>query len=497
MLLAAFRILILLIISTNVFSQTFSKQSTSYIPLKFLINAHGGGYWAIGDSANTIQLIRFDDSLSVIGSQLFSDSTDVTVTFLKQEANGHLLFGGNFTNAFEGFLVETDSSGNVLFTINPHNHQRIRSASISPQDELYVLISYDSAGYGMRFVSKFNPPRQLVWTYRSDHVLYSENPVACEFLNNLLYVFSNNPDGSDSKMRVESFNAAGLIQANTEWALNAPGVPDQQFIKTQSGKFIISGTGLPVFASFAPICNIVCMLSGQNLIRQNGYMFDNGTSFQQVSEFKSCVLTDGSIVTAGGMGDSMLIIKMDTLLNIQSAYIVEDNGSTISSIVNTTDDGFVLMLNNSGTSIFIKYDSLGQSLCGRTPYLGDSIVQIPSPTAAGSPMQNLSSILTDSFPLITTSSSYNLIDYCIPLTIKEGENNGYSIFPNPSAGKVKLLVPTNESYEILLLNVNGSIIIDDVSTGDYEINISDLPPAVYLVGIKSQSAIRWQRFVKQ
>jgi hypothetical protein len=82
--------------------------------------------------------------------------------------------------------------------------------------------------------------------------------------------------------------------------------------------------------------------------------------------------------------------------------------------------------------------------------------------------------------------------------IREIEKEVISIFPNPAVDLLKLNVPFKDDCHVEIRNMVGQIVKDNILTsGEKEINVSNLPEGSYLLTIKTKDdGIKIARFIK-
>jgi hypothetical protein len=104
--------------------------------------------------------------------------------------------------------------------------------------------------------------------------------------------------------------------------------------------------------------------------------------------------------------------------------------------------------------------------------------------------------------IVTNSAGCSDTSTCVNISntanLNENDLNGLiSIFPNPSSDFITISLPENNSFEILISDVNGKL-IQEISTykNSEMISVSNLESGIYMISFQSESGKTIKRFVK-
>ncbi|MDT3740200.1 MAG: T9SS type A sorting domain-containing protein [Candidatus Kapabacteria bacterium] len=79
--------------------------------------------------------------------------------------------------------------------------------------------------------------------------------------------------------------------------------------------------------------------------------------------------------------------------------------------------------------------------------------------------------------------------------INQGENNNYSIYPNPAKDFLNIISPENRIFSINVINSLGEIIYSGQSISNTKIETSKFSKGIYILLLKSQNHIFTQKFI--
>ena len=480
--------------------QIFSKYAPGLPVLNYMINAQGGGYYAIGGFTNAIMLVRLNELLNVLWSKQITDTIFGSPYFFRQEINSHLLLGGRFSKG--GFYLEMDSSGNPLLPVALNNLNYFISANHSSNNELYLLGTYHnsiSGTYGNMAV-KYDISGNILWSKKSDFHPYSHFLVNSFFFNNSVLMLTDNPDGGDCNIKIEEIDSLGNWNILLEWNFQTPDIGDPSFSLMPTGKFLVSCLG---FNWPSQPYNFLCIIDGHSVQKQIGYEFQYAGNTFALDNLKNSGLQDGGIICAGNVHSnesSVCVFKTDLNLDIQWAYILEDSSNAIvKSVLPSSDGGFILSLIKSGVSELIKIDSLGNTTCPHNIFSGYSIVSTPLTWNSGNSNFHNSATLTSMVWHPGDSlSTYILSDYCIGTGItKINSNNIIIIYPYPASEKISLSGNKHLEGKLLIQNLSGkNLLIKKIDDNEITIDIQNYSPGIYFISIINDDNIIRRKFVK-
>ena len=80
---------------------------------------------------------------------------------------------------------------------------------------------------------------------------------------------------------------------------------------------------------------------------------------------------------------------------------------------------------------------------------------------------------------------------------------GIQVYPNPTSGNMtidlKNIFPLNASFEVQVIDINGRVVLEDkktITTGQFILNIENLPPGNYFLGLKSENTQYIKKIIK-
>jgi PKD repeat protein len=99
---------------------------------------------------------------------------------------------------------------------------------------------------------------------------------------------------------------------------------------------------------------------------------------------------------------------------------------------------------------------------------------------------------------LTVSNLAGSDTYCDSVTVTEpvagiskiNNNNLMKIFPNPSAGKINIVLNKNEGAHLVVTNTIGTVLLEDkIDNAQHQINLEDLSNGIYFVKIEQGNEI--------
>jgi len=427
----------------------------------FILAGHTTSYGAGSEDGC---LIRTDDNGNIIWSKTYGGTNeDVFYSIRPTPDNGYII--GGYTNSFgagdyDGLLVKTDSSGNILWskTYGGTLSDAFNVIEIA-SDGGYILAGKTaSSGAGSQdaYIIKTDSSGNVLWSKTFGGTL-ADDALSIVQIPSGQYVFSG---------VTSSFGVGGY---------------DILLTKIDASGFALWGKVI------------------------GGTSTDHGSSIQYTS--------DGGFLVAGvtsSFGNQDLyLLKTDASGNI--LWSKTEGGTNIENegcLIQTADGGYILAGITSsfgsglGDGYMIKTNSGGVSGCNEVSQTFTS--SIPATLSFSAPTTvNAISLTVTSPSFISSASAIATTVLCYAVGIDElGEGeNGISLFPNPATDELSVNgFLFSAKTEINIYNTLGEKILSkEIAAGEKEVklNVKNLAAGIYVVRINDEK-INWAgKFVKE
>jgi len=205
-----------------------------------------------------------------------------------------------------------------------------------------------------------------------------------------------------------------------------------------------------------------------------------------VTGFSIALTSDSSLITTG----ANKFVKFDLDGNIKW----EKSPSCYSqSVEPTNDNGFILSGNQSGYNCLIKFDSSGNLEWSQVYPNGNSTVNNYFKSAINTFDQGYvacgcSTSDSTRLRIIKTDGSGNIVG-----EIEFSQPENLKIYPNPTFDFIT--IETNTQMPIEIFDINSKLIISKRNANN-SISLSENPPGIYFVKIKTESGIGIYKVIK-
>lgn len=448
----------------------------------------------IDQIGNIIWVKKFNDSFTIREANLDIDSTSaIYLTF--SASNGIPL-------RYYSTIHKLDPSGNILWSqsfgdsLNTHASEHI----FYTPDAIYLAGEIYINGSSDLFLIKVDTTGNYIWGY-------TFNTGGIDYLRDALKL--NNGDILLSGLSTDSLNQYynSLFRINSNGAIvwkkryHTPTFREfngQSMCENSDGTIIISG-----YADSLDIASSIYFgkwdISIMKLNNSGDFLWGKiygGSDFDEV--WQVYPTEDAGYIFAAepesfGNVSRISLMKTDSLANIQWMKLYgKETGGFPNNIVINPDKGYSILAsdgdyNVSAPMIFIRTDSLGNSMCQ------DTIVSLPQlPFTPIVDTIGWSNTLNGELSFSPAVSNFALImnDYCIPnfiSTISEGAF--LQVYPNPFLTELNLSV-SKQSLNKLNLNIYNTIGLNvysevhhNVDQYSTKINCANFPKGLYLIEI--------------
>jgi hypothetical protein len=483
-------ILIFQFFNTILIAQTkFQKEFTGvgYCVGQVVHQTSDGGYLicAVGNSTSPTccSIIR----TNALGDTTWTKNYIISIVdipyFIQSTADSGYLIGGTSQNSSNGFLLKTDSVGNLHWakTIDLGLYGICKT-----NNNNYVITGTHIGAKG--FLAEVDENGNVIW---------------CKDLS----------DAGIGKF-VQRTTDGGFIIAAVSFSIGA-GSGDVYIIKTDSSGQVLWSKTYGGQENDQPYC-----------IRQTtdgGYIlggFANGNAGSTLLiktdsngdttwtktyggtgyDYAYCVQqsTDGGYVFSGVINHTIwkvLLLKTNETGNIIWARTynptsMPHTGSVGFYAEQTSDGGFIVtgaapdLAGGSGIYL-IKTDNNGSSGCNDSSCTMPSIIY---PITVASQITTVSTFIpTINVDTITLNRGYTIINHCNNVAIPEiASNKDFFIYPNPSEGELYYRTNKieNKSTIIKILNLFGNIVYESTLGNGTENRINaNIPPGLYFIDI--------------
>ncbi|MFZ4522253.1 MAG: T9SS type A sorting domain-containing protein [Bacteroidales bacterium] len=408
-----------------------------------------GGYAICGRKSAFGSPVAFLLRTNPYGDSLWSKTYPDYMTYaeriMHQTADSGFILCGNDSSIW---LIKTDRNGDTLWT--SHLPGRVASGVAETADHGYIITS----PYPSPNLTKTDAAGKLVW--QQFYRIYAPQ----DYGN--VYSFLQTSDGGYMMAGNCQYNAFGmttlssfLVKANaggdslwTKIYSYVNGKVDLYTVsQTADGGYFLSGSMVP-FLGYSRQGYAV-------RTNENGDTLWTGRNHFQESEFiSSDIASDGNFITSGvmqtntgGYGVAIMLFKyrQNGTVAFTRYFPYGDIGNSVQT---TSDHGFIIAGEKSGNIILIKTDSLGRAA---------------------------------------------------PAGIDENNNQeGLTIFPNPSHGKFRLTIPANAT-SVEVTDIRGQVVYRKSFTGnppgEVDIDLSSWGKGGYVVTVVVGSTILYGKLV--
>ena len=101
-------------------------------------------------------------------------------------------------------------------------------------------------------------------------------------------------------------------------------------------------------------------------------------------------------------------------------------------------------------------------------------------------------------PIDTLQTLFDNVHECFYVGLNESDNfeSKFNIFPNPTSNKIKVENKRSEIYQLQLIDVRGNIIANSSLESEIEIDVSLLPPGIYILRLSDDQHSYTTKIIK-
>ncbi len=415
-------------------------------------------------------------------------------TSMKGFVNGDLLIVG------WQFLIRTDSSGNIIWSIKVDGGSAIDLDAfvIASNGEIIVAANEGTAGANSTQIFKLDASGNIIWSFTTPSVFnnVNANKIIETSDGGFLIAFDGTFSGQSNIHFIKVDNSGSMI-----WSGSVGSGFDhiEDLIECNDGNFLFAGKVSGV-ASLSKIDT-----SGMFLWSKS-YGQPNDLIFKKVLQSNA-----GNFIAIGSsidsLGRDMLLLSVDSNGDFIDAkqYSSNEYGDLL-DIKHSQNNGFIAIGKDGymdpigpSTSNIIKVlrvDSAMESVCNYQPL----IVLDSNQTLGQFPGTNLlsASIIVNAFSLNVSPYHMNVNIECKSINVDElNIDDLIELYPNPSSNKLTVEISSGQFQKIAILDPTGKL-VREIYCGNSrtEIDVSVLPKGLYFVNGLSHERMFRKRFVK-
>lgn len=483
-----------------------------------------GNYILVGNTTGSgpggMHLIKTNSTGDTLWARTFGGAAGGEYGLSVQETKdaGFIVSGSthNFnTTGGDGYLVKTDSTGNVLWS---KTYGGIRNDEIMTVRELADggFILYGST-------SSFSPSATdfdifLIRTDANGDTLWaktygtagSDNALGMEQTSDSGFVMTGYSNGF-ANGQDDAFLMKTDGTGNLQWAKSYGGTDSDagsSVRQTSDGGYILTGKthSYGAFTNDGDALLIKTDMYGDTLWSKT--FGGPGTEWCH----SICLTGDGGFALSGetwsyGAGKNDVFVVKTTgngILQWSKTY-----GDTMfdhsRAIRQTSDNGYVLGCNSSSLGganagfYMVKTDSAGNSGCN-TWYSGP-LVRTHAIQTAAQPVSTWQPTFTVTNPATLTGSGTVVTPFCTNVGINEWDpdaNNALLIYPNPNTGvfTIEIQLPDYNNIDIQIFNTLGQLIDTFPMSGNkHTIDITNYENGIYSVRLTGENFVATQRVI--
>jgi hypothetical protein len=407
-------------------------------------------------SPSRIQIIKTDINGNIQWSTEFGSTnvfTDLRADCIKKCFDGSYVFTGlswaGGIGSGDMMLTKISSGGNILFQkVYGDTLADMSNYVIQTSDSGFALVGFTESTNSIKlYLVKTNQSGDTLWTRAMSGNGVNEGLAICETLDHG-YAIIGYPRSFLVGVAVSYFIKTDSL-GNVEWANKFVGVGDIMFHSVgqlkDSTYFISGSTNNPSQVFLIKLSSL-----GDTILTKviNNANWPSYIGDKTRTTFDNGYVMTGSCITPNGNG--VFVLKSDS--SVSTCY---------------TTNLFVTMTNinviSETYSSKVGYDSL--------QYLSNGIIEFPSDTG--------------------------IYDYCDPMDIKEVTSSIIiDLYPNPAEEVIN--ISSDEKFnKINIYNDCGALALQSFpSTNEFNIDISDLLPGIYIIKAFSEKGETIKNFLK-
>jgi hypothetical protein len=479
------------------------------------LQSSDSGYVLAGKLAQTGQhmpdycLIKTNQNGDTLWTKIYEGSGDDFAESVRQTFDGGYVVSGLYSsNQLQGFLLKTDSLGNVAWSKEYVNliGQVQSQTAIQTSDSGYLLLTNRIDTLRTALLIKTDPSGNIEWarSCTTDSILvnhYTHGLIQSADGN---YIFVG--EGKQSQMPLATSRYIAVLKldiyGNMIWTKSFSSGHPESIKPTSDGGCILTGGVYNPFTTKYDILTLTLDSTGNTLWSKR-----IGTATGDI--------TGNDIITAssGGyyliakyfdlsVGDINLIIKLDSAGNVLFSQSYDPPVySVLETIKETFDNNLVCFgysTGFSGTSFsldIIKTNATADSGCyfSQFPVTQDTLT-----------FQPVTAIGVDSFPLIVnskttiTNSGCDVTDICETVGVKENQQRKeLNIYPNPTRGILHFNQSLTATMEVRIFSATGAVeIVTKINQIKDYLDVSRLSAGYHFAELISDDEISIIGFVK-
>ncbi len=477
--------------------------------------------------SSDIYLVKTDSLGILLWTKKYGGAGNDYGTSINKTSDGGFIIAGN-TNSFGAggydlYIIKTDSLGDTLWskTYGGIGDDAGWSTSVMQISNGNYIIVGSTKSYGQGnndvYLIKTNSIGDTLWTRTYGDSLNNQGCSVKPTANGGFIIVGTTyiPFVNPSLAYLIKTDSTGNLVWSQSYGNTANGAMGYSVFAENDGGFVLSGQvseALP--GTFTPSFLLKTDSIG-NFIW--GHCYSPYYSSSSIWNFSgnTTKTNDGCFVIGGSNGfpdwavvnpEDPFIAKVDSNGNQIWLKIFGQNthNEFADFVIPTSDRGFALIGRSEVPSFkynlfLVKTDSAGNSGCNQpdstfnvdffTPDLFDNSLAIQS-----------SGCILHSPPTQVTSGAGSASDYCMNIGISETNTppSTLEISPNPATSEIKITTTNSIMKEAHIYTMMGQCILQStINNRQSTIDISSLPPGMYIAEVISEKGVIRKKFVKE
>jgi hypothetical protein len=484
-------------------------NSTGYMP--DILPVEGGNFLALGynNTTNAREIIKLDANMNVIWAKSYTNTEIIgylnrSVALLKD--GNYVVLGGNATNSGSAVVIKISPSGTVLFTKEYSFTGNFLTAFViaaaAGNDNGFVFAG--GACAKNNFLVKCDGNGVITWAKEfNDFTTTGVKSILTILPGATGYTIGAQElavSGTDICMLQVS--AAGNLLWYKQFKLDSSSEQPKQLIRLSNGGLVLLSTSSSTNSNdmlffmdttMSTVENTVYSMSGDSYINDIRDAGSNG------------IVCSGRYVISPSLS-RMVYLKTDYSGSIvwqKSSKGMSIGGSSMLYSLAVSGSKIVLAGQQFLTGLgYYKHaaviDGMGNGLCTDSTFGLQALPQGPVTVITKSVTPSNFTLNVNTLTYNPTTISATRTNLCGTVSVPESPEWTNDLFhPNPASDVVYLNESlTGDDLQIEIFSITGSRVYVS-SQPTLSINISELPPSIYLLLIYKDGMVYDQKFVKQ
>ena len=450
-----------------------------------------GGISNIGAGQADLYLLKTDSNFDVEWSRVFGGvEYDYGWNVIQNMEGGYVSAGTTSSFGLEGdalFFIKTDSAGNILQSKGYGDYDIAYAFEVQQTiDSGYVIYGMATTPVGHSVMIKTDLNGDTLWT----KTIAGQRGTSVITVNNG-YILAGMASSSSS-IYVTKTDNNGLELWTKGIQVNNMFSNTEKIKSTSDGGFILVGSNN----------NNVLLLKLDSLANVDwaktygGSSTDAGYDVQQTADGGFAV--SGITYSFGNSFGDAYVLKTDSIGTLLWSKTYGDTGKESAySIIENQDGSFMIAGGTwiSGGAYLIKTDSIGNSGCNESsPSTVTNTPSIQYPSSVFSPGV-CDTIISPTNDVDSSNTSYTL---CPLIThVMEKLGNDFKFYPNPTTESITIeLADVKTDAKVILTNSIGQVILTKNYSFTDIINLDlDYPKGLYFLTLETQGKILTKKIV--